>query len=123
MTLTTSEGAERLRGETVTGDYFRVLGVAPALGSVVALWSSRVVTTAMRNGAPARSPARGNTMGPWNLGFHVIARTHGCAATAPPSTRAACWKNARRAVEQQSDIGATEERKFAAASDAERTRD
>ena len=32
MTLTTSEGAERLLGETVTGDYFRVLGVAPMAG-------------------------------------------------------------------------------------------
>ena len=32
MTLTTGEGAERLQGETVTGDYFRVLGISPMAG-------------------------------------------------------------------------------------------
>lgn len=32
MTLTTGEGAERLQGETVTGDYFQVLGISPMAG-------------------------------------------------------------------------------------------
>ena len=31
-TLSTAEGAERLRTEVVTGDYFRLLGVVPSLG-------------------------------------------------------------------------------------------
>lgn len=31
-TLTTVEGAERLRGELVTGEYFRLLGVTPQMG-------------------------------------------------------------------------------------------
>ncbi|HKP29739.1 MAG TPA: ABC transporter permease, partial [Gemmatimonadales bacterium] len=32
VTIATSDGAERLRGETVSGEYFRVLGVAPSHG-------------------------------------------------------------------------------------------
>ena len=32
VTIATSDGAERLRGETVSGDYFRLLGITPSLG-------------------------------------------------------------------------------------------
>ena len=32
VTIATTDGAERLRGETVSGDYFRVLGITPSLG-------------------------------------------------------------------------------------------
>jgi predicted permease len=32
VTIATSDGAERLRGETVSGEYFRVLGVVPSHG-------------------------------------------------------------------------------------------
>jgi predicted permease len=32
VTIATSDGAERLRGETVSGDYFRLLGIRPSLG-------------------------------------------------------------------------------------------